>query len=114
MPKSTASTGAIILLNPSNGYLQAAPGALEAASSKLWLYRSLMTQQTDANSGLVGPIIITRAADANPDGSPNDVDTELVTLFQVRVRTLRWRPWDPIKIESMDPFLRMIRLHTEW
>lgn len=63
--------------------LQAAPGALEAASSKLWMYRSMLTQQTDANSGLVGPIIITRAANANLDGTPKDVDTEIVTLFQV-------------------------------
>ena len=62
---------------------QAAPGAAEAASSKLWLYRSLMTQQTDADSGLVGPIIVTKAASAKQDGSPADVDVELVTLFQV-------------------------------
>ena len=47
------------------------------------MYRSMLTQQTDANSGLVGPIIITRAANANPDGTPKDVDTEIVTLFQV-------------------------------
>ena len=66
-----------------SGGTQAAPGVNEDASSKLWLYRSLMTQQTDANSGLVGPIIISKASAAAADGSPSDVDVELITLFQV-------------------------------
>ena len=62
---------------------QAAPGSDEDASSKLWLYRSVLTQQTDANSGLVGPIIVTAPDAAAADGSPSDVDVEFVTLFQV-------------------------------
>ena len=66
------------------GSVQAAPGADEYASSKLWLYRSVLTQQTDANSGLVGPIIVAKPGVANPDGSPSDVDVEFVTLYQVR------------------------------
>ena len=66
-----------------------------------------MTQQTDANAGLVGPIIVTRAADANPDGSPKDMDTELVTLFQVRVRALRRQFWAPTRIGFIGPTLRM-------
>ena len=69
--------------SPSHCYTQAAPGATEDASSKLWLYRSMMTQQTDANSGLVGPIIISKAPIAASDGSPSDVDVEFITLFQV-------------------------------
>jgi hypothetical protein len=67
-----------------HGCAQAAPGADEDASSKLWLYRSVLTQQTDANSGLVGPIIVARPGVANADGSPSDVDVEFVTLYQVR------------------------------
>ena len=63
--------------------VQAAPGADEDASSKLWLYRSVLTQQTDANSGLVGPIIVSRPGVADADGSPSDVDVEFVTLYQV-------------------------------
>ena len=63
--------------------MQAAPGDDEDASSKLWLYRSVLTQQTDANSGLVGPIIVSRQGMAESDGSPSDVDVEFVTLYQV-------------------------------
>ena len=63
--------------------VQAVPGADEDASSKLWLYRSVLTQQTDANSGLVGPIIVSKPDVADADGSPSDVDVEFVTLYQV-------------------------------
>ncbi len=43
----------------------------------------MLSQQTDANSGLVGPIIVTAPDLAAADGSPSDIDTEFVTLFQV-------------------------------
>ena len=62
---------------------QAGPGALEGVSSKLWLYQSLANQAADDNSGLVGPILITSRGKALPDGRPNDVDTEFVTVFKV-------------------------------
>ena len=63
--------------------MQAGPGALEGVSSKLWLYRSLLNQAADDNAGLVGPIIVTARGKGLPDGRPNDVDTEFVTLFEV-------------------------------
>ena len=78
----------------------------------MWLYRSLVDQQAHANAGLfgetctlldthvqrwsvllcmqnhaipaAGPIIITRAAAADADAKPKDVDREFITLFQVR------------------------------
>ena len=56
---------------------------MEAVSSKLWLYRSLLNQAADNNAGLIGPIIVTAAGKALPDGKPNDVDTEFVTIFEV-------------------------------
>ena len=43
----------------------------------------MLSQQTDANSGLVGPIIVASRDLAAADGSPSDVDAEFVTLFQV-------------------------------
>ena len=84
-PVASRLTGYVSRLSMCLDHPQAAPGAEEDASSKLWLYRSVLTQQTDANSGLVGPIIVTRRDVAKADGSPNDVDMEFVTLFQVPV-----------------------------
>ena len=70
-------------------FLQAGPGALEGVSSKLWLYQSLVNQAADDNSGLLGPIIITAPGKALPDGRPNDVDTEFVTIYKARRETLQ-------------------------
>jgi len=38
----------------------------------------------DTNAGLVGPLIVSRKGHANPDGSPKDVDRELVVLMGVQ------------------------------
>jgi FtsP/CotA-like multicopper oxidase with cupredoxin domain len=50
-------------------------------SSIVWLYHSHVDEQKDVDAGLVGPIIITARGMANPDGSPKDVDREIVTLM---------------------------------
>jgi hypothetical protein len=53
-------------------------------SSMVWPYHSHVNETSDENAGLIGPmIIITREGMANPDGSPEDVDREFVTLFTV-------------------------------
>lgn len=52
-------------------------------SSKLWLYRSTVDMVGDANSGLLGPLIVTRAASALPNGQPKDVAQTLIAVFQV-------------------------------
>jgi len=53
-------------------------------SSKVWLYHShAVMADSEINEGLVGAIIITDRAHARPDGSPNDVDREFVTLFLI-------------------------------
>ncbi len=51
--------------------------------SILWMYHSHVNEITDTNAGLVGPIIITRNGEANPDGTPKGVDREFVTLFTI-------------------------------
>lgn len=48
-------------------------------SSKAWLYHS----HGEANLGLMGAIIVTDPKRARPDGTPNDVDRELATLFMI-------------------------------
>lgn len=61
---------------------RAGPGPMDP-SSVLWAYHSHTDEVADTNAGLIGPIIITRKGMAKPDGSPNDVDREFVTLFSV-------------------------------
>jgi FtsP/CotA-like multicopper oxidase with cupredoxin domain len=52
-------------------------------SSMLWMYHSHVDEVADTHAGLIGPMIITRADKARADGSPSDVDRELVTFFNI-------------------------------
>jgi FtsP/CotA-like multicopper oxidase with cupredoxin domain len=52
-------------------------------SSILWMYHSHFLESRDINSGLFGPIIVTRQGYAKPDGTPKDVDREFVVAFAV-------------------------------
>lgn len=58
------------------------PGPLDP-SSIAWVYHSHTDETADSNSGLIGPLIITRKGSAKSDGSPRDVDLEFVSLFKV-------------------------------
>ena len=59
---------------------RAGPGA-DDPSSIVWAYQSHVDEYKDVASGLVGPIIVTRRGQANADGTPKDVDREIVALF---------------------------------
>jgi FtsP/CotA-like multicopper oxidase with cupredoxin domain len=61
---------------------RAGPGPMDG-SSVLWMYHSHVDEPADTNAGLIGPIIVTAKGMARPDGSPRDVDRELVTMFTV-------------------------------
>jgi len=50
-------------------------------SSILWMYHSHFNESRDMNSGLFGPIIISRKGSTKPDGTPKDVDREFVVAF---------------------------------
>ena len=52
-------------------------------SSIVWMYHSHMIESRDINTGLLGPIVVTRKGQAKPDGSPKDVDREFVVAFAV-------------------------------
>jgi manganese oxidase len=52
-------------------------------SSILWMYHSHFKESRDMNSGLLGPIIVSRKGSTRPDGTPNDVDREFVVAFAV-------------------------------
>ncbi|MBI1828022.1 MAG: multicopper oxidase domain-containing protein [Thaumarchaeota archaeon] len=61
---------------------RAGPG-LHDPSSIVWAYHSHVDEVSDTYAGLVGPIIITRHGEANPDGTPKGVDQEFVTMFAI-------------------------------
>jgi FtsP/CotA-like multicopper oxidase with cupredoxin domain len=61
---------------------RAGPGPTDP-SSLVWLYHAHDHEGVDIYAGLVGAIIITRSGAAKPDGTPKDVDRELVTLFMI-------------------------------
>ena len=50
-------------------------------SSAFWMYHSHDNEIRDVASGLIGPMVVTRKGMARPDGSPTDVDRELVAGF---------------------------------
>ena len=50
-------------------------------SSALWMYHSHVQEGADVNAGLIGALIVTARGRAKPDGSPNDVDREIVMAF---------------------------------
>jgi manganese oxidase len=52
-------------------------------SSIVWWYHAHVDPGIEVNAGLLGPIIVTAKGKAKPDGSPNDVDREFVTSFQI-------------------------------
>jgi FtsP/CotA-like multicopper oxidase with cupredoxin domain len=65
------------------------PAAMDE-SSVLWMYHSHFVESTDINTGLIGPIIVTRRGLARPDGSPKDVDREFITDFSLFDETDSW------------------------
>ena len=59
---------------------RAGPGPMDG-SSVMWMYHSHVDEVRDINTGLLGVMIITARDRARADGSPNDVDRELVAAF---------------------------------
>ncbi len=59
---------------------RAGPGPMDG-SSVLWMYHSHVDEVRDINTGLFGPMIVTARGKARADGSPNDVDREIIASF---------------------------------
>jgi FtsP/CotA-like multicopper oxidase with cupredoxin domain len=59
---------------------RAGPGPADV-SSVAWTYGSDIAEQRDVNTGMFGAIIVTRRGMARADGSPTDVDREIVSAF---------------------------------
>jgi FtsP/CotA-like multicopper oxidase with cupredoxin domain len=67
--------------------------AEEEGSTAFWNYHSHVDEGKDINSGLIGPLIITRRGMARADASPTDVDLEIVAQFGLFDEHLSWY-WD--------------------
>ena len=50
-------------------------------SSVMWMYHSHVDETRNVNTGLLGVMIVTAQGRAKPDGSPKDVDREIVASF---------------------------------
>jgi hephaestin len=61
---------------------RAGPGPMDQ-SSVMWMYHSHTDEVGDTYSGLTGPVVVTRRGAGRADGTPQDVDRELIALFQV-------------------------------
>ena len=68
---------------------RAGPGPNDG-STAFWMYHSHVDEPKDANTGLVGPIIVTARGRANPDATPKDVDREFVNLFMIYDENESW------------------------
>ncbi|HET7470391.1 MAG TPA: multicopper oxidase domain-containing protein [Gemmatimonadales bacterium] len=68
---------------------RAGPGPMDG-SSVLWMYHSHVEEARDINTGLLGAIVVTARAMARPDGTPKDVDREIVTAFAQVEENLSW------------------------
>src|SRR4029450_495723 len=62
-------------------------------STALCVYHSHVDEGRDINSGLIGPLIVTRRGMARPDASPTDVGREFVAQFGLYDEHLSWY-WD--------------------
>ena len=79
--------------------------ASKEQSSIVWMYHSHVDEPEEVNAGLLGPIIVTAAGKARPDGRPKDVDREFVTLFMIFDQTQGLRQPTP-PAELLRPHLR--------
>lgn len=59
-------------------------------SSIVWLYHSHVDEQKDVDSGLVGAIVVTARGMARPDGTPKDVDREIVAVYHIVNENQSW------------------------
>ncbi|SUA77716.1 copper-resistance protein, CopA family [Nocardia otitidiscaviarum] len=61
---------------------RAGPGPMEG-STAMWMYHSHSDEIGDVYAGLSGFLIVTAKGEADPDGSPADVDREVFSLYEV-------------------------------
>jgi len=99
---------------------RAGPGPNDPSSIP-WIYHSHTNEVRETNAGLVGAIVVTRAGMANPDGTPKDVDRELINYFEIfdenlspyLKRNIRRYALRPTSVDLMSPaFMKTNKRHT--
>jgi hephaestin len=100
---------------------RAGPAEMDVSSVQ-WMYHSHTDEPVDTNSGLMGPIVVTRRGMAHADRRPKDVDRELFALFTVvdennthyiAEQTARLpKPPDPGNHEAMEAFEESNLMHS--
>ena len=83
---------------------RAGPGPSDG-SSVFWMYHSHVNEPKDANTGLIGPIIVTAKGRANADASPKDVDREFINMFMIYDENSSWYLDDNIAAAGVNPEL---------
>ena len=86
-PGALPKAGAHVMPNEQYTYYwavpeRAGPGPSDP-DSVVWLYHAHDHEGIDIYAGLLGAIIVTRAGAAKPDGTPQGVDREFITLFMI-------------------------------
>lgn len=72
-------------------------------SSTLWMYHSHVDEVRDVATGLIGPMIVTRRGMARADGSPTDVDREIVAGFMEIDENQSWYLEENIRTYATEP-----------
>lgn len=78
------------------------PGPMDP-SSVFWMYHSHVNEVFDVFSGLVGGVVVTKCGMANPDGSPKDVDREMVAYFSIIDENQSWYVNESLALSGKDP-----------
>jgi len=80
---------------------RAGPGPHEG-SSVMWMYHSHTNEALDVNAGLIGPMIVTAAGKAKADGTPVDVDRELMVMFAEFDENFSWFKDENFQLARLD------------
>jgi FtsP/CotA-like multicopper oxidase with cupredoxin domain len=83
------------------------------ASSAMWMYHSHLEEERDVNAGLIGPMIITRRGAAKADGSPRDVDREIVVGFLEMDENNSWHFDESIQLSPEPKTVRKTEIFSE-
>ena len=68
---------------------RAGPGPMDG-TTVFWMYHSHSDEVRDVANGLLGPMIIAARGSTRADGSPKDVDREIITAFYVMDEEMSW------------------------
>lgn len=80
---------------------RAGPGPHEG-SSVMWMYHSHTNEALDVNAGLIGPMIVTARGKAKADGTPVDVDRELMVMFAEFDENFSWFKDENFQLAKLD------------